>query len=119
LSADNRAPQWINLEQDGFQMNATSQTEPRHLQLAENLDLTAVSPLHENLLSMRGSDIVIDASAVERVGGQCVQLLLSAHKSWVEDKASFEIENASENFTSALALLGIEPGSLHVKEALQ
>lgn len=100
-------------------MNATNQTETRHLQLAENLDLTAVAPLHESLMAMRGSDMVIDASAVERMGGQCVQLLLSAHQSWEEDKAAFRIENASENFLAALAVLGVEPGNLHVGEVLQ
>jgi len=98
-------------------MNASKPPEPRQLQLVENLDLTAVAPLHENLMSMRGNDVVIDASSVERMGGQCVQLLLSAHRSWAEDEASFEIENASENFLSAIALLGVEPGDLHVKGA--
>ncbi|MCR9137864.1 MAG: STAS domain-containing protein [Alphaproteobacteria bacterium] len=100
-------------------MNASKPPEPRHLQLAENLDLTAVAPLHENLTSMRGEDLVIDASAVERLGGQCVQILLSAHQSWAEDDASFQIENASENFLAAIALLGVEPGDLHVTEVLQ
>lgn len=100
-------------------MNASKPPEPRQLQLVENLDLTAVAPLHENLMSMRGDDLVIDASSVERMGAQCVQLLLSAHQSWVEDKASFEIENASENFLAAIALLGVEPGDLDVKETLQ
>ncbi len=98
-------------------MSATD-TETRQLQLAENLDLTAAVPLHETLLTMRGEDLVIDASPVERLGGQCVQLLLSARQSWAEDDASFAIEKPSQNFLSALAILGVEPGSLNVKEEL-
>ncbi len=97
-------------------MNDLSQTEIGHLKLVENLDLTAVTPLHESLLSMRGSALMIDASAVERAGGQCVQLLLCACRSWQEDKLPFQIENVSQPFLSTLDLLGILPGNLHVKE---
>lgn len=92
--------------------------ETRQLQLAENLDLTAAVPLHETLLSMRGEDLLVDAASVERLGGQCVQLLLSARQSWAEDDASFAIENPSQNFLSALTILGVEPGSLNVKEEM-
>ncbi|MEX3006999.1 STAS domain-containing protein [Hoeflea sp. TYP-13] len=100
-------------------MSVASQTEIGQMQLPENLDLTAVTPLHKDLVSMRGSELVVDASAVERLGGQCVQLLLSASKSWAEDGVSFQIENASDSFLSAIALLGVEPDSLHVKEQPQ
>ena len=100
-------------------MSGTDEPEMRQIELAENLDLSAATPLHESILAMRGNDMVIDASAVERVGGQCLQVLLSAQKSWEEDKASFSIENASEQFLSGLTLLGVEPESLHVKEVLQ
>ena len=98
-------------------MSAT-EPETRQLQLAENLDLTAAGPLHETLLSMRGEDLVVDAASVERLGGQCVWLLLSARQNWAEDDVAFAIENPSQNFLSALAILGVEPGSLNVKEEL-
>ncbi|MET3853472.1 hypothetical protein ABIE40_000561 [Rhizobium sp. OAE497] len=39
------------------------------LNLAAVLDLNEATALRDKLLSMRGSDIVIDASGVERVGG--------------------------------------------------
>ncbi|WP_419909605.1 STAS domain-containing protein [Hoeflea sp.] len=100
-------------------MSNESQNGAGHLQLAENLDLTAVTPLHQSLLTARGDALVIDASEVERLGGQSVQLLLSASKSWTDDGVPFEIVNASENFLSALELLGVGPGSLHVKEQTQ
>ncbi len=100
-------------------MNAANQPEIKHLQLVENLDLTAAVPLHKSLVSMQGCDMVIDASAVERIGGQCVQLLLSARQSWAEEGMSFQIENASQGFLAALALLGVERGDLHVEEIQQ
>ena len=100
-------------------MSDESQTAAGQLKLGENLDLTAVTPLHKDLLSARGGALVIDASEVERIGGQRVQLLLSASKSWADDGVPFEIVNASDNFLSALALLGVGPDSLHVKEQTQ
>ncbi|MCY6382421.1 STAS domain-containing protein [Hoeflea prorocentri] len=100
-------------------MSAETENQAGRLELDENLDLTAVAPLHQSLLSARGGALVVDASQVDRVGAQCIQLLLSAKKSWGDDDVPFHLEAPSETFLSALALLGVEPESLHVKEATQ
>ena len=98
-------------------MSAETENQAGRLELAENLDLTAVAPLHQSLISARGDALIVDASQVDRVGAQCIQLLLSAKRSWDEDDVPFHIETPSETFVSALTLLGLEPESLHVKEA--
>lgn len=100
-------------------MSAETENQAGRLELAENLDLTAVTPLHQSLLAARGEALVVDASAVDRVGAQCIQLLLSARRSWDDDDVPFRVDAPSETFLSALTLLGVEPESLHVKEATQ
>ena len=63
-----------------------------NLKLAAVLDLNEASALHGQLMSMRGSDIAIDASGVERVGVQCAQVLVAGAKAWDEDEKSFLVE---------------------------
>ena len=80
------------------------------------LDLAAAAPLTERLLAARGNDLSIDASEVLRVGGQCLQVLLAAAKTWSADRASFEITRSSAEFVEALQRFGIEPGVLAMRE---
>ncbi len=70
------------------------------------LDLRAAAPLAAELLGRRGKPLTIDAAAVERLGGQCLQILLSARNTWVADGQAFSIQNASVAFTDSLAALG-------------
>ena len=76
------------------------------LQLPAILDLKAAAPLTAAFLGRRGTDIVVDAAAVQRLGGQCLQVLLSAQAGWSEDARSMTIENASAQFCSAIELFG-------------
>jgi chemotaxis protein CheX len=71
------------------------------------LDLKAAAPLTENLLSLRGNDLVLDGSQVERLGGQCLQVLVSATLSWHAEGMAFEISKPSEAFVDGLAALGV------------
>jgi chemotaxis protein CheX len=86
------------------------------LALAPVLDLNEASVLHGKLMSMRGSNIVIDASAVERVGVQCAQVLVAGAKAWQADKKTFEIEKASDAFDKTMQLIGINEDNLVAKE---
>jgi chemotaxis protein CheX len=52
----------------------------RVIELPDVLDLKAATPLTVEFLSMRGRPLDVDASRVERLGGQCLQVLLSAAK---------------------------------------
>ena len=76
------------------------------VELAAVLDLNAAAPLRERLLAQRGSAVVVDASKVERIGGQCLQVLLSARQSWQCDGMAFSITRASHNFASAIRQMG-------------
>src|SRR5690606_34926112 len=82
------------------------------------LDLNEASALHGKLMELRGSDIRIDASGVERIGVQCAQVLVAGARSWQADKKSFLIEKASDAFEKTMQLIGIEPDHLVGKESL-
>jgi len=87
-------------------MAAAKSNSPTALQLRSVLDLNAAGPLAGELLALRGRDLEVDASAVERLGAQCLQVLLSARGTWDADGAAFAIVSASDEFTATLALLG-------------
>ncbi len=74
--------------------------------LAETLDMLAATPLAADLLTRRGQDLAIDASAVQRLGAQCLQVLLAARATWAEDGHAFCVIGASTAFAEASVLLG-------------
>ena len=79
---------------------------PRTLALAASLDMTAASSLAQDFIGARGQGLILDASAVRRLGGQCVQLLLAARMAWSTDGIDFDVADPSPEFTEALALMG-------------
>jgi chemotaxis protein CheX len=76
------------------------------LRLGQVLDLNAAAPLVNEFLALRGRNVDVDASGVERLGAQCLQVLLSARRTWDADGAEFAVVSPSSEFTSTLALLG-------------
>lgn len=74
--------------------------------LGENLDMNAAGPLAQALLERRGQPVTLDASQVRRIGGQCLQVLLSAQATWAADGADFQINEPSPEFADGLALMG-------------
>lgn len=76
------------------------------LTLGPVLDLRAVGVLRDDLLGRRGQALDVDASGVERLGGLCLQVLLSAKRVWAEDRQPFTISGSSDAFREALRLLG-------------
>ena len=76
------------------------------LTLGDSLEMTAAGPLHKELLGRRGRPVTLDASQVRRIGGQCLQVLLSAEATWAADGAAFQIVDPSPEFADGLALMG-------------
>ncbi|WAJ29840.1 STAS domain-containing protein [Antarcticirhabdus aurantiaca] len=81
------------------------------------LDLTAASELRETLIGHRGAPIVLDGSSVERLGGQCLQILLSARATWAADNRAFALATPSEALLRDLSILGVSPESLSTHES--
>jgi chemotaxis protein CheX len=76
------------------------------LALAETLDLKAAGPLRSALMDARGATVEIDASAVQRLGGLCLQVLLSAEATWATDGQRFTISAASAAFAEGARRMG-------------
>lgn len=74
--------------------------------LGDALDMTAAAPLVKELLGHRGQPISLNAGNVRRVGGQCLQVLLSARATWAADGQGFEIVEPSPEFAEGLAQMG-------------
>ena len=76
------------------------------MELPETLDLKAAGPLRAALLEARGAPVEIDASAVQRLGGLCLQVLLSAEATWATDGHPFVISAASPAFAEGARRMG-------------
>ena len=68
------------------------------LSLPAVLDLAQADALKAALLPMRGQALVLDASRVERLGGLCLQVLISAQKTWASDGHMLTIDAVSREF---------------------
>lgn len=86
----------------------TRQPGPDALLLPEFLDLKAAVPLHRALLDQRGKDVEVDASQVRRLGGLCLQVLLSAVSTWAADGRRLVFLNLSVSFVEGLQRLGLD-----------
>lgn len=87
------------------------------LSLDNVLDLNAASSLHSQLMAERGSDLAIDGSAVERVGALCIQVLMSAAKTWEEEKHSLTFSQMSDAFMKTMQLAGVTYDHMLAKES--
>jgi chemotaxis protein CheX len=74
--------------------------------LPETLNLKAAGGLYADLAAARGHDLALDAGEVQRLGGQCLQVLLAARDAWRSDGFDLSIVNPSDAFTQALRLFG-------------
>ena len=89
------------------------------LNLPSSLDLPAARPLAAALLARRGRPIVIDGSAVGQLGAQCVQVLLSAKRTWEADGVGLSIVNCAPRMIEELKLIGIDRTTLAIGEMPQ
>jgi chemotaxis protein CheX len=87
-------------------MQASDDTPPTPLVLADSLDLTAAAPLAAELLAARGAPATLDASGVQRLGAQCLQVLLAARALWTIDGQPWRVVDPSPEFSDAAALMG-------------
>jgi chemotaxis protein CheX len=77
------------------------------IHLPKALDLRAAAPLLATLEGLRGKPVSIDASAVEQVGAQCIQILVSAQQTWMRDGALLTLVNPSVGLVEGLRLMGV------------
>jgi chemotaxis protein CheX len=86
--------------------------------LPEILNLKAAAGLYADLSAARGHHLTLDASDVQRLGGQCLQVLLAASQAWRADGLELSIINPSDAFTHTLGLFGATFDDATHKETL-
>ncbi len=71
------------------------------------LDLNAASALKDEFLDRRGHALTLEGDEVQRLGGQCLQVLLSAKQAWSEDGCDLTLTSLSPDFEAALSIFGL------------
>lgn len=84
----------------------------KQVSLAPKLDTAASADLLKSLADAQGEDLVLDAAAVEMIGGSCLEILLSAGAIWAAAGHAISLENASPQMTDDLGRFGLNPESL-------
>lgn len=82
--------------------------EPVRICLATALNSAAAVDLAGELLAARGRPVVLDAGAVEQLGGHCLQVLLSASRTWAADNVSYALTPASRAIRDQAAIYGAD-----------
>ena len=77
------------------------------MRLPEHFSGENASGLISEFIAKRGSDLTVDASAVEGMDTPGIEVLASAAVLWRGDKRRISYRNPSENFRHCLAALGI------------
>lgn len=89
------------------------------VKLPPRLDGEAAALLAAELRRVTGRSITLDASSVERVGGQGLQVLLAASRARAASGQAFGFAGRSPRFDEDLSLLGVDVSSLCVEENKQ
>lgn len=76
------------------------------------LDLPAAELLAQALKGARGSNIVLDASSVEKVSALALQILIAGAKSWRADGHSLMVVNQSDEFFHAIKGMAIPSAAI-------
>jgi chemotaxis protein CheX len=85
--------------------------------LPETLGLRAAGPLAASLLEARGSTVKLDASKVQSIGAQCMQVIFSARQTWDRDGNNLTIKNPTEEFLDAVSVAGLSIDNILESEA--
>ena len=85
--------------------------------LVAKLDTEAAEELATTLIASRGSDLVLDASAVEQLGAFAVQVLIVAARDWESAGNTLTLEGLPDEIESQLAEFGLPPAQFMTVEA--
>lgn len=81
-------------------------SDQAELVLSPNMDLMAAGALREDLIARRGSPLAINAGGVQRFGGLCLQVLISAKREWDAASVPFSFTERSRDFDESVRLMG-------------
>lgn len=70
--------------------------------------------LVSQLLERQGSDLVVDASDIDFIDTQCVEVLVAAARQWAGDALSIQFDNPSDGFLRGLSSLGLDRSAVEI-----
>lgn len=79
----------------------------KRVTLGAKLDSAAADGLRAQLMKASEEDVILDGSAVELLGGLCLELLLSAESLWTAKGLDFALDAASDQLLDNLTRLGL------------
>jgi len=80
--------------------------------LPDDLGAGSAGGLQASLLALRGSACDLDASAVRRLGGLSLQVLMAAAAAWAADGGLLRVVDPSPAFQDALRQFGVAATTL-------
>ena len=80
---------------------------PKTIQLPEQSTTATVAEVYASLKEAEGTPVEVDASQVQRLGAQVVQVLLAAEARWQEQSQGFSISQPSDAFVETGRHLGL------------
>jgi chemotaxis protein CheX len=75
--------------------------------LEPRLAVDDAAALVQALQARRGAPLEVDASGVAEIGTPCLQILLSAARSWRGDRQTFAVVEPSPGFLATIGHLGV------------
>ena len=73
---------------------------------------SAVFKLLTALKDQRNSPVTVDASKVKHIGAPCLEVLMSAARSWKNDGVGFQIINHSDAYSEGVSRMEIPSSQL-------
>lgn len=84
--------------------------ELQRMILPEALTSRQAADLFSEFQTLRGSSVLIDATAVRQVGTLCLQVLASACRTWKSEGLEFRMSGSSEVLSKQWKLFGLPVG---------
>lgn len=85
-----------------------SASEQQRFDLPERLDSTFARDLYDQIDAHKGSDLSVNGESVVKIGGLCLQVLLSAQDEWRRHDHAFHIHTPSETLSDLMTAIGRE-----------
>jgi anti-anti-sigma regulatory factor len=86
-----------------------------NFKLPEVLNRSNANKISEQILTLVGSELSVDASSLRDLSAMGLEMLISSKKQWQQDGLSFEIINWPEAILVEMSSIGFDPSSTNFK----
>lgn len=86
-----------------------------NFKLPEVLNRSNANKISEQILTLVGSELTVDASSLRDLSVMGLEMLISSKKQWQKDGLAFEIINWPEAILVEMSSIGFDPSSTNFK----